>query len=921
MKGKCVSLAVVLTASAAFAAPTVYPHLMDPRRHPDDARREAKPPSWETLGNKTHFMALRHADGKGFKQYIDKDNLGDFVWAYWSYFLANEKQLDGFVKSVKKRGCYVLDTYAFLPGTSDQFYGNRKQFFLPSWAKAKLETELGDHWLGMDNGEQDGLYVAAYARAAEPSSRSRYAQYLNFQRHFESMDWHLGNRMSTLVSLTYGHYFLRENCYMMIGAESAQMLPNAQMYYSFIRGAGKQYGVPWWGNVSTFNRWGYKQYPTHPKDEDIGKRSKPHPLNGTSLALQKKLMMAQIFYNSAAVGVEWGYYMKDKDGNAVLSPIAKVHQACQKWIEDHGQPGVMHAPVAVLFDFYSGWTFQRESYGPNATVWGNVSYDEGDFLAHGVMDALYPGYVNSGFMHNEDGFSVETPYGDMADCLLTDAPEWLLKQYGLVVLVTKIQPRAETVEKLRRFVRAGGELVLTPGNEKALFPQGFGDTGTGRITVLPGGDWGLVEKSVCSLPPGAPDDEKMKNPYPLKPETKAALGEALGRQVLFATSKDGAANGLSLVTCRRAPGEYTLLLENNTWEEKPFEIVAKAGAIRKIEELKLDSGELDDPAYVVDCVKKDGIGRNTKGTIVGGGTRTFRVWMKNEKVRELAASEPPANPTGRMLFVRDHDNAVGTIKEAVLRRPSFFQQYGGVMLDWRYLWSRSEEDIAEQANWVKLQQLQVGVDFGSGFNLYPDLRIVTNNTYETTRSWKKIENVIDKMGTLGAKTLVTSLHQRGFAYAGQNKVFEAEFAAGLKRLARKAAEHGITVYLRNTHRRGYPSDFETVRKLVQTADEPNLRLAPSLAQYKFEKKGSTYLQAAEAALAEKPDLVYLSVLAYGFSKQLDTPFGRLAEAKDREDLLAALGRIKSAGVRVVFASLYDDCDQEYRDLRIFEEAR
>ena len=907
---------LIITGSVTCAGPAVYTHYMNPRTHPDDARRDSKPPTWESLGNKTHFMALRHATAENFKRYIDEDQLGDFVWAYWGYFLKNEQQLDGFIRDVKKRNAYVLDTYAFLPGTGDALHGNRNEFFMPSWAKQKLESELGEHWLGMDNGEQDGLYIAAYARAVEPSSRSRYAQYLNFQRHFESMHWHLGNRMSTLVSLTYGHYFLKENCYLMIGAETAQMLPNAQMYYSFIRGAGKQYGVPWWGNVSTFNRWGYKQYPKNPKDEDIGKRGKAHPLNGTSLALQKKLMMAQIFYNSAAVGVEWGYYMKDQDGKDVLTPIANVHRECQKWLRENGQPGVMHVPVAVLFDFFSGWKFLRENYGSNATVWGNVNYDEGDFFAHGVMDTIYPGYTQSGFMHNEDGFSVETPYGDFADCLLTDAPVWLLDQYGLVVLTTKIEPRAETVAKLRQYVRGGGHLVMTAGNEKRLFPEGLGATGSGKVTVLPGNDWGIVDQPVCSLPPGAPDDQKMKNPFPLLPETKSALAEAISEQMVFGTSETPAENGLSLVTCRRGKGEYTLLISNSTWEEKPFEIVSFAGRIKTIEELPLDATELDDPAYVVDCIDKGIIGKNTKNTIVGGGTRAFRVFIE-EDVREIAETKPPPNPTSRMLFVRDPDNAIGTIKEAILRRPSFFQQYGGVMIDWRYLAGRSKEDIEEQANWVKLQQLDVGVDFGSGFNLYPDLRIVTNNTYEIKKSWRKIDDVLDKMAILGAKTLVVTLHQRGFGLTAAE--FEAQFTAGLKLLAQKAGAKGITVYFRNAQRRGYPSDYETSDKFVAAVAEPNFKPAFAIAADALEKN-RTLTAAAERAANAHAELVYLSVPVKGFAGQLETPFGRLAEATDQANFSKALSIVKKSGAKVIFASFYSDCNEEYRDLELYEKA-
>ena len=432
-------------------------------------------------------------------------------------------------------------------------------------------------------------------------------------------------------------------------------------------------------------------------------------------------------------------------------------------------------------------------------------------------------------------------------------------------------------------------------------------------------------KPVCSTPPGAPDDQKMRNPYPLCPETKAALGEALAGQMVLGLSAKPAANGLSFVVCRRGKGEYTMLVSNSTWKELPFKIVSHAGRIAKVEELALEAKELDDPAYVVDCIDRATVGRNTAKTIVGGGTRAFRVKLANEKVRELAAVVPPANPSNRMLFVRDHDNAVGAIKEAVLRRPSFFQQYGGVMLDWRYLWSRSKEDVEEQANWVKKQQLAVGVDFGSGLNFYPDLRIVTNNTFEIRKSIRKIDDVVEKLGILGGRELVMTMHKSGFAYHGAKgkDAFKEEFTAGLKRLARKAAEKGITVYLRNTHRRG-PGAVDEVRGYVAAVAEPNMKYAPSVAHDILGQRNSidhTLEQSARRAVESGSDLVYLSVPVKGFAGHFETAFGRLAEAKDQADLNAALAILKKSGARIVFAPFYDSFDQEYEDLKIFEAAK
>ncbi len=248
-----------------------------------------------------------------------------------------------------------------------------------------------------------------------PASASRFEQYLNFQRHFERMGDDLGHQHATLVSLNFGHYFLKEGTYTLIGAETAQALPNNQVYYAFIRGAGKQYGVPWFGNASIFNRWGYKTY-----GSSGGSGGDTHgPTKGTSLSLMKRLLYSHILYNSVAVGFESGWF----EGDKLSRPSAASSRPAQRWVKEHGQPGVMHTPVALLLDFYSGWSFPRHLYsGDIYRVWGNLPYGPGDYLTDAVLDLLYPGYQDSSYFHDESGFITPTPYGDIADCLLSDAP-------------------------------------------------------------------------------------------------------------------------------------------------------------------------------------------------------------------------------------------------------------------------------------------------------------------------------------------------------------------------------------------------------------------------------------------------------------------------------------------------------------------
>ena len=446
----------------------MYSHLLVPAEHSDYTRRAVKPPGWEVFDNQTQFTTLRGFqvdDGKitDLQKALDlhtvTNDLGRVIWPAYPILFA--KNLGALGDEIKRRQLYLFDIWGYVPGSGPGGYW--QQFEPPTKVFARLEGELGDRWLGTDIGEQDGRYIGGYANQMTPSSLNRMDQYLNFQRHFERMGDDLGNRHATLVSLNFGHYLLKEGTYTLIGAETAQGLPNAQVYYSFIRAAGKQYGVPWFGNVSVYNRWGFKSY------GGGGETA------GTSLSLMKRLMYSQVLYNSMAVGFESGWFYPDNR----LSPIGRIQQSAQRWVRKVGQPGVQHTPVALLLDFDAGWTVPRHLYsGALYRVWGNLSYADCDYLTDGILDLLYPGYADSSYFHDEAGFSAATPHGDIADCLLSDAPLWLLNRYGVLVVTARSRDR-ELREKLAAYVAGGGRIV-------EFGEQWIAESGKGRVTVVPG---------------------------------------------------------------------------------------------------------------------------------------------------------------------------------------------------------------------------------------------------------------------------------------------------------------------------------------------------------------------------------------------------------------------------------------------------
>lgn len=800
-------LLVIGLAALAGAELTVYPHLLDPRLHPDYARRAVKPPSWDTFENQTQFVSLRsfgQKDGAlvGYAEELEKYtktfDLGRVVWPAYDTVFANN--LQPFAEELKQRGLWLFDPWGYVPGSGPGDYW--KQFVAPPAALQTFEATLGERWLGMDIGEQDGRYIGGYASQALPISNDRMAQYLNFHRHFAQMANDLGNKVSVLNSLNFAHYLLKEGNTTLIGSETAQALPNSQVVYAFNRGAGKQYGVPWFGNASIFNRFGWKTY--GPPGKENG------PTKGTSLNLLKRLLYSHILYNSVFAGFESSWFDGDQ-----LSPVGRIQQAAQQWVRAHGPAGVMHTPVALLLDFASGWTVPRHLYTSDTyRVWGNMPYDDGDYFTHGVLDLLYPGYVDASYFHDERGFMSPTPYGDCADVLLSDAAPWTLQQYPLVIAAGRLRPSAELRDKLGRYVHAGGHLVLTEGNRDAL-KLDTNDPGTGHYTLIPGADG--VERDGSVLPPiKALVDAPLAKPYRLSDAARGLLDNALREQMLFDAGPD-----LALITCRKGAGQYTLGVFNPSLESRALTITSHCGEITAMTESQLDTSERGAVGEFPEGIAPPSAAE-AANTIGPATLKIFDVTVNESGVREVARIAAPAAPKGRALPLGNP----ASLEEAILMRPTFFQHFDGVVIDWRYLDVRTPEALAAEAGWLRRQGLRVYVDLRSGINLYPDLRLTANDPDRSPASRARIVQIMDKMSALGAADLVLCLHRQpenSYTIAQTREAFDES----LKALAEEAAQSKVTLYLAQSDKFG--AGIEATAAYVRNAGRDNLRLAPSLA--------------------------------------------------------------------------------------------
>jgi len=188
-------------------------------------------------------------------------------------------------------------------------------------------------------------------------------------------------------------------------------------------------------------------------------------------------------------------------------------------------------------------------------------------------------------------------------------------------------------------------------------------------------------------------------------------------------------------------------------------------------------------------------------------------------VEDIPHVKPLPRPHDRFLPIR----RATSIKEEILSRPTFFEHFDGVCVDWRIVHEREKAALREEARWLKRQGVRIIVDLSSGLNLYPTLRLLNNVPVDYEASLAVWADVLAKMEIVGAKDLVFSLHrdpENNFTGEQANE----GYTSTLKHLAAQAAAYGVTLHLRVGPGKP-PRDFAEAFHWLDFVDAPNLKLA------------------------------------------------------------------------------------------------
>ncbi len=466
-------------------------------------------------------------------------------------------------------------------------------------------------------------------------------------------------------------------------------------------------------------------------------------------------------------------------------------------------------------------------------------------------------------------------------------------------------------DKLQAYAERGGHLVLTAGNLTRL-PGGIagitstsGNTtvacGRGRVTVL-ASPFGVEPDATVGPGLRSETDKPLPKPFRLAPDVRLGLEAILRSQQLFAVQGDG----LSVITCRKGAGEFTVGIANNTWREQPFRLESLCGKLESLRELALDTSETGAPGQTPEVVDGTNLGKNSATTIAGGDVRMFAVKVKESGVEEIAHQAPPPRPRGRLLPLR----RATSIKEELLARPTFFEHFDGVCVDWSYLHLREKAALQKEHGWLKRQGVRMVVDLSSGIDLYPTLRLIDNLHEDYTNSMGVIQDVLGKMEALGARDLILSLHR----YPENNFSDEqtrAAFTATLKSLASQAAERGVTLHLRIGFGKP-PGGLAEGLDQLDRVGAPNLKLAVCTAMLGQKPPAAE----TSARLKEKFGFWLVAASRKDVAGKMWDAHAQIHEGQGLEPLARLLAL--SPGTPVLLDALYADQDEEYWDAMALE---
>ena len=468
MKLLCFELLVLSALASAQSGPVPELDLLPGAR--------PSPPSYQTLSQGPLKVRLFPGQPKPCLQHYINLNAGSSSSNYiaalerfglsGSWAMMNLLPNDGlkqFIETDRPIGCYFtitpvqhhqLEGNAPMLAAMDYVERNHQGFY--TFGVCEWENTFFRHW------EKETDTTAIYgATPAQLSGMDRKGNYEVLERTAQRWKQSLRGRM--MMANGYGMLsHLADIGLDAIGVETSETIPATQVKRALARGAARQFGIPWFEEVSVW--FGASVSGGMPKSEILSYWPNT-PVGGDaghSVSHLLRHWFTSWFSGANHVMLEaspqvlfevpWSNEFPENPKLSRYGVEARRLAALMKSVDI----GVPYTPFAVLINKYHGrWSVWGKP-------WGRLEETPGDKMTERFFDQVFPGQSQG--PGKEERYLCSSPYGDTFDVLVNHADRSSWRAYPVILAVGDIPWTPDDIQFLQGYVRDGGVLALNEVN-------------------------------------------------------------------------------------------------------------------------------------------------------------------------------------------------------------------------------------------------------------------------------------------------------------------------------------------------------------------------------------------------------------------------------------------------------------------------
>ncbi len=265
-----------------------------------------------------------------------------------------------------------------------------------------------------------------------------------------------------------------------VGLEVCENIAFTQSKIAFARGAARQWGLPWSLQASP---WFSGACTTNGPLRIEGKDARGLDA-GHSLSLYRRMWLHGWFAGAALVTPEnsSAIFFEDSAKPDKLTAHGEAAAEFFAFTRSHDR-GIPFTPVAVVLDHLAGYN------GYMGHPWGILESMPGDTEINDLfVSQLYPGSDHIHHRPNpdnpEDSYLRATPYGELADVLLSTAKAETLSAYPVLLLAGDIDFDPAFVDALCGALKHGSRVLLHPRHRDTLGDRMKRLQEAGKVEVL-----------------------------------------------------------------------------------------------------------------------------------------------------------------------------------------------------------------------------------------------------------------------------------------------------------------------------------------------------------------------------------------------------------------------------------------------------